>query len=376
MRIAQLVETLGVGGAEKLVLDIAGAFAGAGDASCIIVLNGPGPLSERVPAGVPVHYLDLDRSRRGSYLQVLGRLHRLTSDLALDALQCHLPMANFFGLTLALRGRTRIFPTVHNNREFDYGATNGLLRPRLRKFAYRRMVDRCRRMVAVSQAVKEAMVEALGLRGTRADRIVVVPNGVPIPEPVTAEVRAGLRQDLGLVGEERLIVGVGRLSAQKNFQDLVEALTLLPTDGVPWRCLIAGDGNLKGDLADRIEAAGLSRRITLAGHVSDIPGLLQAADIFCLPSLWEGLPLALLEAMAAGLPVVAYRIDGVSEVVIDGEHGCLADKGRNDQLAAGLERLLADPEAAVRLGRAGRHLVTERFGFTRVAESLREIYTG
>ncbi len=376
MRIAQLIETLGTGGAEKLAVDIAGTRLQCGDESSIITLSTLGPLSAGIQPGVAVYNLGMVPDNHVSQFFTLFKLYKLCRELRLDALQTHLPRANFFGLVMAMVADLPVFPTVHNNREFDYGDHPSALRKALRRFAYSRLVLQGRRMIAVSEAVKQTLVDELNLDEISARRVAVVPNGVRIPVPLTAQQKAEVRREYAISPDDVLIVGVGRLTPQKNFQDLISALEHLDSRVPGWHCIIAGDGPLRGDLEDLIRQKNLTDRVSLAGRISGVNRLLCSADIFCMPSLWEGLPLALLEAMAAELPVSAYAIDGVNEVVVHGQSGWLAAPGRIEELAGTLSLLLQDPDNRVRLGRAGRAMVEKEHGFSKMAHELGMVYAG
>ncbi len=380
LRIAQLVEALESGGAEALAVDIAGALAERGHESHLIVLRGDGPFRERVSPAVRLH--DLGRPRRdgSQFARVayfLGTCRRLRAVLRaerIDVLQAHLPKANFLGLVMAWWGGGRVFATVHNNREFDYGDGAGRAKQWLRRFGYRQMVRGCRGVIAVSDQVRRSLLAELRVDEARARRVRVVANGVRATAPVPGPERHDRRAGWGVAPGEVLIVGVGRLTRQKDFASLVRALALLPDDAPPWRCLIAGEGELRHDLERAIEAAGLEHRCRLAGLVPDVGGLLAAGDIFCLPSRFEGLPLVLLEAMEAGLPVAAYAIDGVVDVVTEGAQARLAPPGDAQALSSVLLSLLRDGEARQALGAAGRRLVAERYGFDRVVSLLEAAY--
>lgn len=376
LRVAQLIETLGTGGAEKLAVEIARSRAASGDESHLIILGRGGDLVATVPDSVSLHVLGLDPRNPLSQAGTVGRLTSLCRRLELDALQTHLPLANFFGLVMAWRGVVRVFPTVHNNREFSYGNVANPLRGRLRRWAYRRLTVHGAAMIAVSESVKAAMGTELGLQGQDFNRLVVVPNGVVIPEPADPQDRQRWRREFGVEGGEVLIVGVGRLSEQKNFGDLLLALASLGPAVPAWRCVIAGAGPEERQLRELVGQLGLDARLVLAGRIDNVHRLLAAGDVFCLPSLWEGLPLALLEAMAAGLPVAAYGIEGVKDVISDGRQGLLADPGDHAGLGKVLGRLIAEGDLRRTLGQEARALVRERHGMERVNARLGRIYAG
>jgi len=380
LRIAQVVETLDAGGAEGLAVDIANALAARGHQSHLIVLDGRGPFRQRVKD--QVHFTDLALPRRnGSFVSnalyfrnTLKILSRLLKDNGVVVVQTHLPKSNFLGLFLGKNRVARVYPTVHNNREFDYGANSNRMKELMRKRAYRQMLSWCSAMIAVSGQVRTAMIGELKIGKKMSDRLVVIPNGVAIPSALEAGERSKVREHWSVGEEEILMVAAGRLTRQKNFSSLIEALALVPEDCGPWKCVIAGEGELQDVLAADISARGLDDKILLAGYVSEIGGLLGAADIFCLSSLFEGLPLVLLEAMAAGLPICAYGIDGVVDVVQDGVQAKLARPEDPASLAESIHFLLAHPVERRKMGFSGRDLVQSRFNFGRVVDQLEELF--
>lgn len=376
-----MIETLGAGGAEALAVDIANALAARGMDSHLIVVEGSGPFRTRVQEDVRVHDLEspacLGRlpARLLYFARTHRRLERIISDNGIEVIQSHLPKANFLGLTLAAMRRARIHPTVHNIREFDYGDDPGALIEKGRRTAYRAMLRFNAEMIAVSPEVKAAMAVELGVAGSsRADRIVAISNGVTIPpEPSVGritETRAAWKIEPG----EVLLVAAGRLTRQKNFTALIGALEALPQDLPAWKCIIGGEGELRGSLEERIEQAGLTGRVLLPGHVDQLRDLMAAADVFCLSSIFEGLPLVMLEAMSTGLPVCACGIPGVSDVVTHEREGLLVEPGNFQALAEATARLIGDKELRGRLGGEARRLVAENYSFEGMIDNLVSLY--
>jgi glycosyltransferase involved in cell wall biosynthesis len=380
LRVAQLVEALGAGGAEALAVDIAGAFAARGYESHLIVARGDGPFRQRIAPAVAFHDLARPRSDGNQvyrilyFLETCRQLEAWLRERRIGILQTHLPKANFLGLVMAWRGVCRVYPTVHNNREFDYGDQAGNLKRALRRAGYRRMLKTCQGMIAVSDQVKSSLAQQLGTPSALTERIRVVPNGVRLASPPSAAERARLRGVWDVAESQVLIVAAGRLTHQKNFGSLIKALGCQPGTDVDWRCVIAGEGETRGDLESQLAASGLQDRVRLTGLVGDMPGLLAAADIFCLPSLYEGLPLVLLEAMGAGLPIVAFAIDGVTDVVADGIQARLAAPGDHSGLGAALAALLKDTSERRRLGDGARRAAVASHGFEAVVDRLEDVY--
>ena len=383
MHLAQIIQLWGIGGAENLAANIASQRAAAGDRSHLIILCGAKPPAGSLDDRVAVHVLGsdiaTDRSLGPNALWSLGRLAvrlvRIVREHEIEVVQTHLPLANYLGLALVATRSCRVFPTIHNNREFEYGERDALLRGRLRRWSYRLLLRYCDRMIAVSEAARRNMIRELDADQRWAEeRIAVVPNGVPIPrEHETGEI-CEFRRRFGVPDSARLIVGAGRLAEQKNFAALISAVARLMMRSEDVFCLIAGSGPLAGTLQDQTSRLGVESRIRFCGHIDSMSLLLAAADIFCLPSLWEGLPLVLLEAMAAGLPVVATEIDGVTEVVQPGRTGLLSPPGDEESLIRNLEMLLADEVLRQNLGRAGREEYLERYSLDRAVSELDRIY--
>jgi len=357
MRTAQLIGNLEMGGAEALAIAIANRLAAQGNESHLFVTGKPGAMSTKVDGGVHAHYLEfppeaLSNPVRHPFLftRQFRQLSRALRGHRVQIVQTHLPGSNFWGLLLELRGICPAIATIHNNREFDYGASGNRVRLALRKVAYRAILKHCHQVVAVSESVRSSLLAALGNPSAYSSKIAVVANGVPIPDLMTLAQRSAARVGLGLCDGEFFILGAGRHSPQKNFSDLVAAAELLRNSACRFRLVIAGDGELTGDLAAQVAALGLEQNVILSGPLQELGKAMQAADVFVIPSLWEGVPLVLLEAMAAGLPTVGYRIPGIEEIVTHGRNGLLVEPGRPDLLAKEIRRLAQDPGLIGRLG--------------------------
>jgi len=231
--------------------------------------------------------------------------------------------------------------TMHGNQTM----TAALRRRIALRWAFRRSAA----TIAVSAQTRRDLDAALGL----APGVVqVILNGVPDRpgDPIP------IRLELGVGPDELLLVAVGNLDARKGHIFLLQALQQLRAGGLltPWRVAIAGGRG--GDQREALEAFacehGFQDRLRLLTHREDIPNLLAAADVFAMPSLWEGLPLALLEAMLAGKAIVASRISGIPEAVTDGVEGLLSTPGEVASLRQALGRLLSDSGLRTRLGAA------------------------
>ncbi|MBU1072199.1 glycosyltransferase family 4 protein [bacterium] len=378
---AQLVGALQMGGAEHLAVQIANARAVAGDRSHLYVMGGPGPLSAKISPAVTVRYFDhrvASPARPWRCLVSVREGYRLlAASLAadgVDVLQSHLPGANFWGLLLSRRRRCAVVPTVHNNREFAYGDTANPLRTRMRRWAYRRMLKDCNAVVAVSEKVKASLLVELGVGEAAADRLVVIPNGVSEPPPLASDELTRIRARFGCGEGEFLALAAGRHDAQKNYRTLIETMVLLLARGVPLRLVLAGEGPLSEEHRRLCDESGLSARVVMPGNLDDLSRVMQSADCFVMSSLWEGLPLVMLEAMAAGLPVAGTRIPGIEDVIEDGVNGVLADPADAAGLADAVARLAADADLRARCRASALASVRRDYSLDRVSRDLGDLY--
>ena len=210
----------------------------------------------------------------------------------------------------------------------------------------RMLAARMGRAIAVSQAIATSLDAVLGWA---PQKIEVIRNGIDI-ERFQQRPDPELRRALTEGSDDVLFVTTARLDPQKGLEVLLRAAQAV--DGAKF--VIAGTGPERARLESQAEALGVSDRVQFLGHRDDVPALLAASDAFVLPSLFEGTPLALLEAMAAGKPVVSSAISGTEELVNDGETGLLVRAGDPGALADALRRIVAEPELRGRLGEAAR----------------------
>ncbi len=236
----------------------------------------------------------------------------------------------------------------------------------------RRELERADAVTAVCGAVAESLVRDYGV--PRA-RVRVVPNGAALPAAAAERDPARrLRASLGASSSRPLWVCAARLEQQKGHAVLLDALAELKRRGLDFAAAIAGDGSLRGALEARAVALGLADRVRFLGQVEAIGPLLAAADAVVLPSLWEGLPLTLLESLARGCPVVASAVGGIPEVIEDGVSGRLVAPGDPAALADVLASFHGRPEHARQLGRAGEQRVREHFTWQRVVDGFESVY--
>jgi len=223
--------------------------------------------------------------------------------------------------------------------------------------------------------VSHGLVDFLGrAEGLPRHKTVVIGNGVDPAIAAAAPARLEARRVLGVPDDVALLGTVGRLAEQKGQRWLIRALPEIRRAVPGARLMIAGDGPLRAALEDEAARAGVGEAVLFLGHRRDVATVLAAIDLFVLPSLWEGLPLALLEAMAMARPVIAARAVGIEETIGDGVEGLLVPQRDAAALAAASIRVLTDPVLGSRLGAAGRRRVVERHAWATVADRVDTIY--
>jgi glycosyltransferase involved in cell wall biosynthesis len=323
-------------------------------------LKHPEPATEWLgEQGIPVHHL-----RRGRFdPRILPDLVSLARERGARILHVHGYAAADFGRLAARAVGAKLVLHEH------------FADPRMP--AYQALADRLLRRrtdgaIAVSRSTREFLVKE---RFVPEDRVRLIWNGAPLDEfaPVGAERAGRARQDLGLPADALVLGTIGRLNAQKGHRFLLDAAALLLPRLPAARVLIAGDGDLMGDLRRQADALGIAPRVVFAGHRTDVPDLLGALDVFCISSLYEGTPLALFEAMAAGKAIVSTSVDGCREVLEDGVTGLLVPPADAAALAAGLERALGDAALREALGRQAL-AASRRYDVRACVEAMQGFY--
>ncbi len=355
-----LVVTLAeVGGAQTYVASLLPALAARFDVA--VAAHGSGPLREAAEAA-GVRFVPLRNVRRPirPWRDLVGliELTRLLRRERPDILHANSSKAGILGRVAAFFARVpiRIF-TAHG---WAFAAHSGL------SSVLYRVADRLvRPLTTVTICVSESERAAgLAAKTCAPDRTVVIPNAVDVGGAPRSKSHRRARP---------LILAVGRLKAPKDFSTFVRALSVLPPDS--FEALIVGEGPERPRLEKEIITLGLADRVHLAGERRDVPELLATADAFVLPSASEGLPVSVLEAMAAGLPVVASRVGGVPELVVHGKTGLLVDPGDPGKLGDALRRVAADRVLRCRLGAAGRARAEQAFDLGPFRREHVELYS-
>jgi glycosyltransferase involved in cell wall biosynthesis len=380
LRVMQIIDNLDIGGAQEVVRTLV-VYLAESDCSPVVCTLKDGDLRQEIEkAGIPVVILPARCHSVLAFPWFVKEMLILRKALGeaitthrSEILQTHLLRSLDF-LVLSLRWKTgvrKVFWTIHNYnftlRREHLGRYKWLLGPK--RLAYRLLyrlgaywVDG---FIAVSDEVRTSILENIGPVGSK---ITVIANGVDVPRYQQPVNKRAIRDQLGLAHNVRLLIMVGAFKEQKGHRYLVQSASQLLPNFPELHILLVGDGELRDRLELQVEALGLSERIHFLGNRSDVPELLAASDYFVLPSLWEGLPMALIEAMACGLPIVATEVSGSKQVVVSGETGLLVPPGDALQLTEALTRLLSDPVQAREMGAAARRRVETEFSARKQAD--------
>ena len=317
-----------------------------------------------LPGDVELTTLRLRRPRQVGAALRLGRLLRAQR---IDILHSHLFYASLFASPIGRLCRVPvIIETPHLREHWRHGWLKG-------RFVVDRLVGRCvDRYIAVSEANARYLAQQKGLP---ARKIVTIHNGCNVERfDPHRPVPAVLRSTLGFGPQDPVLVVLARLEPQKGHGVLLDALPSIVPRFPSVRVVCVGDGALRSELELRARALGLASTVRFVGYRSDVRDWLALADFTVLPSFYEGLPLAAIESLAAGRPVVATAVDGTPEVVVDGQTGLTVPPGDPASLADAIARLLKNPDERRRLGRTGRQWVVERYADTRQIRLTEDLY--
>ena len=360
IRIAFFIDDLGVGGTQTWLTLLVRALASRGfemRVYCMRAISHPENV-HRLERFAEVEIIGEARLRAGIGLAHLA--HALWN-WPVDVVQTALPTSDMIGRTL---GRLVRAPAVFSSirgRNID--------KPRWQHWLDRRTA---RWAQAIVFNDREAISFGIRHEGVGAHQVAYIPNGVDLPLSRRAgdDVRAMFRTPAGAP----VIGTIARLHPSKGQEDLLRAFSIVHarrSDAVLW---IIGEGERRPALEKEAQRLGISDRLRMPGARDDICDILPAIDLFALPSHWEGMPNALMEAMAAGRPVVASDIDGIRALVEHGESGWLTPPGAPEVLAQTMLDVLADREVAEQVGRRAMARMQEEFSIGRMADAYEELY--
>ncbi|HAU32610.1 MAG: Glycosyl transferase group 1 [Desulfotomaculum sp. 46_296] len=290
-----------------------------------------------------------------SDLRVVRQLISILKDERITILHAHSSKAGLVGRVAAkLAGTPLVLLTAHNSIFYEEWP---FWKKSLFAFAERLLNGYTDRLITVSEALRNELIKRERLD---QDKVVTIQNGIETEVFETQVRRCFTLRNLDLPLSEQVVGMVARLASQKGVTYFLKAAAMLAMD-YKVNFVIIGDGPLHRQLEEEALSLGIKDRVVFAGERHDIPYLLPAFDVFVLSSLTEGLPLTILEALAAGCPVVATRVGGIPEIIRDNVNGLLVEPADPAGLAIAVASLLSDPKKAADMGQAGKALVKEKF---------------
>ncbi|APZ93706.1 glycosyltransferase [Fuerstiella marisgermanici] len=362
--ICHVIHALGVGGAEVLV-DVMVRRMSDRYRCVIAVLDEIGPIGERLRAdGFVVEHL---HRQPGIDRGCARRLHAFADQHGAEIFHAH-QYTPFFQAMLS-RGLTGSRPVLftEHGRHFPDAPS------RKRSIVNRLLLRKQDRLVGVGGAVRQALIDNEGLPPSRCE---VVYNGVDLDDLASAadDARIRIRQEFGFAADDFVAVQVARLHELKDHQTALKAIDEARQTAPNIRLLIVGDGDERAAIEQTIAQLNLADHIKLAGTRSDIADLLAASDAFLLSSISEGIPLTIIEAMAACLPVVSTAVGGIPEMITQGNSGFLADARDHAALAASLVQLQQSPALCLSVGSEGRAVAHRTFSLAGMLNAYGRMY--
>lgn len=363
MRVAQFVEGDAPGGTERLVIQMAHDLRARGhDVLVVGPQNGPGKgwLGGQLRAA-GFEWVELPR-RKMLDVRAISDIMDLLRERRIDVLHSHEFAPSVTGAVAAWLMKRPHVMTMHGNRYYA-GAWR-------RWLSFRWAATHSTAVVAVSRDTGADAEKQLRLR---PGSIKVIPNGI-VTRPGNRE---RVRRELGVADSELLVVALGNVSVRKAHSVMLRALIALRErrPDIAWRLAIAGtDQGCATELRNLAEVHGVSERFHLLGHRGDTDDILAASDVFAMSSLHEGMPLAIMEAMFAGKPVVTSSAGGIGEMMTDGVDGLLTPVGDADAMSIALERVLTDARLRESLGRAAQLRAPRQFGIAPMMDAYLDFY--
>lgn len=373
LRILLVGSQIEVAGAQKVLLEQAGWFQQRGHEVTAVFLYDKAGLGEDWKAQYRFPIIDLEARRVKSrvlmnglrFVRAIYRFLILLRENDIDVIESFTIHSNLFGIPLAYLFAVPVrIPTHHGY----VGGVSALLQKLHGLMINSKLASR---LVAVSDKAGEVAIKQ---EGVQKDNISIILNGIRIPGEVDGQAVNSIRKEFSVSKDDLLILSVGRLVEQKGFHLLIQAADKVVREKPGTKFVIAGDGKLKASLDAMVINLNLQDTLKFVGVRADIPELLMAADIYLTTSLWEGLSLALLEAMAAGLPVVTTAVEGVGNVVAHEKNGLIVPVGDVDAIADAVNRLIGDRKMRHSLGSAANKTIVHNHSLEKMCREYERLF--
>lgn len=381
-RVMQVILDLELAGAQEVV-HILAKYLQRNHCEVVVCAFQDGPMRQKIEdLGVPVELLSRPQHSivnlpifLWEMWQIRQKLLALVATYQVDIIQTHLLEVLDF-VCLSLRGHHQVklvLWTVHNIEMLP--TYPGVLLSAKRvvyRWLYRYLAHKVDHFIAVSDEVNRAIVREMGSQV--ASQVETISNGVDTELFGSLNSQSAIREALDLSDESPLILTIGRLTEQKGQRFLIEAAAQVLSNNPHVHFLFVGQGELKERLIHQAKQTGFEKNFHFLGLRKDIPELLATADLFVLPSLWEGLSIALLEALAAAKPVIATAVSGTQQLITSDINGIVVPPSDSTALAQAILSLLDDPDKAQSLGQAARAHIIENYSAKKQVEQSITLY--
>jgi glycosyltransferase involved in cell wall biosynthesis len=365
LKILQLISSAGFFGAENVLLELSSALMALGHAVTIGIFD-----NRHTP-----HLEVADRARERSLVVELfpcrgridvrtaGLIRSFVNEKAIDIVHSHGYKSNSYALASNIHSGVPLVSTCHN-------WINSSARMSWYTVIDKMVLRHFNSIVAVSSSVRDQLLKS----GLPDSKVMSIENGVSVEQYRRKSDTVEVRKTLGLGLQTRVIGTVGRLSREKGHIHLLRAARTVLHSGMDCAFLIIGDGPLRAELQQQAESLGIAPHVHFAGMRYDIPRMLPSMDLFVLPSLVEGQPMALLEAMAAEVPVIATRVGDISKIIRNGESGLLVPAADENALSDGIRHYLRNPVEAKQAASSAFKEVVEHHSSAAMGEKYLALY--
>ncbi len=365
LRVLHLINSFELGGTERQAVELLKRLDRTRYDVRLSAIQRKGPLYDKIAPLYPdLIEFPLNSLYNANAVRQLRRLRALLRAERIDVLHAHDFYAGWLGTLAALGTGVRVIAAQRHLRLSDRW---------IHAFG-RRVINRLAHRVVVNAELVRTHVLKVGT--TRADKLVVIRNGlVYVPEPLDrAEARAALLSELNLPEETKLIGTVANLRPVKGHCYLLQAVARVVRSFPQAHLILIGEGELRAALQAQAAELGISNHVHLLGQRNDAARLVQGFDLAVLASLHEGLPNTVLEALAAGVPVIATAVGGIPELIVDGETGYLVPAADEVRLAKQITAVLNNEDASHRVAEQGRAFVLEQFSMQRAVAATEQLY--
>lgn len=369
MKILHIIDSGGLYGAEIMLLNLMSEQVAQGLMPILVSIGDPGVAEKPLEAEALRRGLRVELFRMRPGPNILGALEvlRFARDERADMLHSHGYKGNIlFGFLPRFVRRMPMVSTVHG-----WTWSGGMTRMRIYEWLDSQSLAFVDRIITVSSAMKEHP----RLKNRPGLSLDVVPNGIPLKAEHAGMNSVDHNQDIISFCSHGFTIGaIGRLSPEKGFASLLQVVSALSEQGNEIRLVILGEGGLRSSLEAAVRNLGIENKVLLPGYVRNAQQYLPFFSMFAMPSLTEGLPMVLLEAMQAGVPIVATRVGGIPDVLQEGRCGLLISPGCNAELEDGITKVMQNEEAAQERVAAARQQVDEVYSSRAMALKYLAIY--